>query len=506
MSYRAKLRIAFILLVLLAVSLMFGLTYFHARSMVFAQIQSTVLSIAATASPLVDGESHQQLQEGDDESEIYKNLAKMLRGVRDQQERNDIEVIYVYTMRPADPENPDGDWIYVVDAGEEEEKPLIGDLVEFEAISGEAHALAEGLAAPFVEEAFIQDEFGVFLSAAAPIFDASGDGVAVLGVDIAADDVALKLHQLRIRGLIALAMTIILGVALAVFLSTIATGRLRKVQTGVNLIGKGELETRIEDLGQDEFGQLAEEVNRMASSLQERAVLKDAFAKYVSSDIADRMLKNNEQPALEGTRQKVTILFSDIRGFTALSEELPPEEVVARLNEYFERMVEIVFSNKGTIDKFLGDGLMAVFGAPLEDAEQELHAVKTMIEMEEAASEISANWLIKGQKPLHIGMAVHTGEAIVGNIGSMRRMDYTAIGRTVNISARLEAKTKEYETCGLISEITASALKKDQFDLVELGSAQLRGVSQELKIFTLPQLQRSGTKSGPTLEKMSSAN
>lgn len=493
MSYRSKLRIAFILLVLLAVSLLFGLTYFHARSMVFAQIQSTVLSIAATASPFVDGESHEQLTEGDDDSEIYQKLATMLRGIRDQQQREDIEVIYVYTMRPADPEQTDGGWIYVVDAGEDEDKPLIGDPVEFEAVSGEAHALALGMTAPFVEEEFIQDEYGVFLSAAAPIFDASGKGVAVLGVDVAADEVAMKLQQLRLRALIALGITIVLGIGLAVLLSTAATGRLRKVQVGVNRIGKGELETRIDDLGSDEFGELAEEVNRMASSLQERAVLKDAFAKYVSSDIADRMLKNNELPALEGARQKVTILFSDIRGFTALSEELPPEEVVARLNEYFERMVEIVFSNKGTIDKFLGDGLMAVFGAPLEDAQQEFHAVKTMIEMEEAASEISANWLIKGQKPLHIGMAVHTGEAIVGNIGSMKRMDYTAIGRTVNITARLEAKTKDYRTCGLISESTAQVLKSAEFDLVELEPAQLRGISEELKVFTLPQLQRSNT-------------
>ncbi|MEM1297114.1 MAG: adenylate/guanylate cyclase domain-containing protein, partial [Verrucomicrobiota bacterium] len=269
-----------------------------------------------------------------------------------------------------------------------------------------------------------------------------------------------------------------------------ATRPLQVVREGVLKIADGELDTRISGLAPDEFGQLGDAVNAMARSLQEREMLKEAFARYVSRDVAESIIESNQLPRLEGTRQKVTILFTDIRDFTAWAEDVPPEDVVSQLNEYFTKMVEIVFANKGGIDKFIGDGLMAVFGAPLQDEEQEYHAVKAMIEMEDAARALAANWYVKGKRALQIGMAVHTGTAVVGNIGSEQKMDYTAIGRTVNVAARLEAKTKEVKTCGIVSADTVEAVR-DRFAFESIGSIQLRGVATELEIFTLPELRQS---------------
>lgn len=490
MSHRLKLLIGFVAVVLFTVGLFFSLTWFHAKQMVFERIQSTVLSITIAAAERIDGDLHEQIQPGDEESEAYRTIEAVMREDRDHHRREDVYVEYVYTFRPEDPANPAGNWVYVVDAGEpSEDKPRIGDEFVSEAEKGEQTALAEGLKAPYVEDSFLIDEYGRFLSATAPIRDSSGKAVALLGVDLNASDVEGRLQQLLVKGMIGLGVTIVSGIALALVLSTIATRPLRRVKAGVDAIADGDFETRVTGLPKDEFGALGDAVNQMAKSLREREMLKEAFARYVSRDVADRMLESAELPKLEGARQKITVLFSDIRGFTAWSERVQPEEVVAQLNEYFTRMVDIVFSNRGGIDKFIGDGLMAVFGAPLEDEDQEHHAVKTMLEMHEVACELAANWKIKGQHVFQIGMAVHTGAAVVGNIGSEQKMDYTAVGRTVNVAARLEAHTKKAGVAGLISAETAQAVR-DRFEFESLGNVQLPGVSGELEVFTLPELRR----------------
>ena len=141
------------------------------------------------------------------------------------------------------------------------------------------------------------------------------------------------------------------------------------------------------------------------------------------------------------------------------SETLPPEKVVQLLNEYFESMVEVVFRNSGTLDKFIGDGLMVIFGAPQDDPNQEEHALKAAIEMQAELRKLAAKWKPEGLS-LRIGIGINSGPAIVGNIGSSRRMDYTAVGDTVNLASRLESTTKELGVGILISEYTYNALQR----------------------------------------------
>lgn len=190
---------------------------------------------------------------------------------------------------------------------------------------------------------------------------------------------------------------------------------------------------------------------------QERARL----AKYLSPELAELLSRDGTPLDLGGTRRRATILFSDIRNFTPLAEGAEPEEVVRLLNEYFTEMVSIVFRYGGTLDKFLGDGLMAQFGVPFEQDEPELRATAVAVEMVAAVEALNHRLGIEGRglPPLRIGVGIATGTVVAGNIGSPDRMEYTSIGDTVNFAARLEALNKRLGTSILVSESTAAALR-----------------------------------------------
>jgi adenylate cyclase len=180
----------------------------------------------------------------------------------------------------------------------------------------------------------------------------------------------------------------------------------------------------------------------------------------------------------------MTVLFSDIRGFTTLTERGEPEAIVAMLNEYFTRMVTIVFRHQGTIDKFVGDMVMALFGAPLDDAAHAEHAVEAALDMVDALHELNARWQAQGREPLDIGIGINTGPMIAGNIGSEAIMSYTVIGDAVNLGSRLESLNKQYGTRIIISQTTRAALD-GRYLIRPLGEVVVKGKSEPVAIFEL---------------------
>lgn len=211
---------------------------------------------------------------------------------------------------------------------------------------------------------------------------------------------------------------------------------------------------------------------------------KEAFAKYVSPDVAEEISKNIDDLKVDvGERREVTILFSDIRGFTSLSEKLPPEEVVRRLNVYFGAMVEIVFAHGGTLDKYIGDAIMAFFGAPKSDPEHAAHACLTALEMKRRLEDINREFKKEGIAELKIGVGINTGEVVVGNIGSERRMDYTVIGDHVNLASRLEGLNKNFGTSIIVSEYTRA--RAEGFVVRDLGEVEIRGKEHPVRIYEL---------------------
>jgi len=176
---------------------------------------------------------------------------------------------------------------------------------------------------------------------------------------------------------------------------------------------------------------------RSHEELARRVVERQALERFLSSNIVEKILANPNEIHLGGENQTVTILFSDIRGFTRMSEHMEPHAVVELLNEYFSEMTDLVFESGGTLDKYLGDGIMAVYGAPLPKPDDALRATKTAMEMQRALVALNRDWESRGQQPLRMGVGVNTGPVTAGNIGSARRMDYTVIGDAVNLASRL---------------------------------------------------------------------
>jgi adenylate cyclase len=216
---------------------------------------------------------------------------------------------------------------------------------------------------------------------------------------------------------------------------------------------------------------------------------KTLFGRYVSAPVVEELLRRKEKIELGGVKQEVTILFSDIRGFTAFSEGKPPEVVVARLNEYFTAMTEIIFRHGGTLDKYLGDGLMAIFGAPVEYQDHARRAITAAVEMLERLEKLNQQWQEKGEAVMGIGVGINSGFVVVGNIGSPERMDYTVIGEEVNLASRLEALNKEYKTQVIISERTFRYLNQNGlppgWEWQDIGETKVRGLLEPVKIYTL---------------------
>ena len=194
--------------------------------------------------------------------------------------------------------------------------------------------------------------------------------------------------------------------------------------------------------------------------------IRKMFASYVSPKIVDALVADPEQATLGGVRREVTVLFSDISGFTTLSEKNPPEEVVAMLNEYFSAMTEVIFRWDGTLDKFVGDEILAFWGAPLPQPDHAERAVRCAVEMSERLDRLREKWRREGRLVLDCGIGINSGEVLVGNIGAQgRKMDYTVIGDHVNLGARVEALTRSMGCRILITEFTL----KEISPLVEEG-------------------------------------
>ncbi len=215
---------------------------------------------------------------------------------------------------------------------------------------------------------------------------------------------------------------------------------------------------------------------------REKRKVKRLFGRYVSKDVYDQLLRNPELAVLGGRRRDMTVLFSDIRGFTSVTEKGDPEALVAQLNDYFSRMVEIVFRHGGTVDKFVGDMVMALFGAPVDDPDHGEHAVAAAVDMVRELGALNNRWAAEGLACLDIGIGVNTGEMIAGNIGSAAIMSYTVIGDNVNLGARLESLNKDYRSRIIISDATRARLK-GAYDLRALGEVVVKGKTRPVSIF-----------------------
>ena len=214
----------------------------------------------------------------------------------------------------------------------------------------------------------------------------------------------------------------------------------------------------------------------------EKRRVKGLFGRYVSKDVFKQLLDDPAMAELGGRRREMTVLFSDIRGFTAASEKGTPEDVVLQLNEYFNEMVEVLFRHHGTLDKFVGDMVMGLFGAPVEDPRHADHAVAAAREMTAVLERLNARWRGEGRPTMDIGIGINSGEMIAGNIGASTIMSYTVIGDAVNLGSRIESLNKEYGTRILISQATKDRLTTS-IETRLIGEVKVKGRDRSVVIY-----------------------
>jgi adenylate cyclase len=308
----------------------------------------------------------------------------------------------------------------------------------------------------------------------------SGVPVGALYLGISQKSIETALRQTRNSALAITILMVLVGVLGAVALATVLSRPIFRLVGATRSIAGGDFRVSLPVTSRDEIGTLTESFNQMARSLLEKEMIKRAFTRYVTREVVDEILKDPEKMILSGDRREVTVLFCDIRGFTRLAERLKPEEVVILLNEFYTLMIETTFKHDGTLDKFLGDGVMCIFGAPIARADHALQAVRTAVAMQDAMRELSDRRVAEGRDPIAAGIGVSAGEVVAGTFGTEARMEYTVIGDSVNVAARLESNAKGGQI--LISAQTHERVRED-VAAHSLGKVHVRGKELEIEVF-----------------------
>jgi len=321
---------------------------------------------------------------------------------------------------------------------------------------------------------------GVKLLVALPAFNIiTGVVVSALSTDGQA-----TLRDLGLDILVAVAIAFTTSFYLTLLLARSILGPIRELRDATRAVGEGDLSVRVPVISADETGDLVQSFNAAVMGLEERERLRDAFGSYVDPDVAEQVLHGGA--VLEGEEVEVSVLFLDIRDFTAFAERSDAREVVATLNRLFDEVVPIVIRHGGHPNKFIGDGLLAVFGAP---ERHEDHADRAVAAALEIVEHVRSGWAER----LRVGVGVHSGPVVAGTIGGGGKLEFTVIGDTVNTASRVESLTRETGDDLLITEETCSRLSRELADWEERPAETLPGKSAPVRVRAPKTKARSGT-------------
>lgn len=399
-----------------------------------AELEELAVIVAAG----MDGDAHATFQ--DESARARPAFARATQLLRYASEKSAL-VYYATTCAP----DADGFWRYVVDGDRDAPYPVGFPI--FDGVSERDRAF-EGrvLYVPG-----LLDESGRWDTVLAPI--RANDGTVVGLVELIADADRSDLVLLgRFRRTVGqFAFGVLAALALAFGFGRLLSRDLGALVRAAERVAGGFLDTRIEVRSRDEIGLLADRFNRMVEGLREREFIRETFGRFVNRDVVSQILEDRSRLALGGESRVVTVLMSDLRGFTALGEELGPERMVSLLNAYLARMTDVVESFEGNVAELLGDGLVVLFGAPLRHDDDARRAVSCAVAMHHALIRFNEE---QGRR-LQMGIGIDTGTVIAGNIGDERHMKYGVVGAAINVAARLESFTLGNQI--LVSEATRQA-------------------------------------------------
>jgi len=290
----------------------------------------------------------------------------------------------------------------------------------------------------------------------------------------------LALTSLLILGIVLIATFLVAG-----WLSSKVTRPINAMKTHAEKIAHGDLESELEVKSDDEIGELAQSINQMVRGLRDRESIKQTIGRAVSPEVFEAIMSLDEKPFLHGEQLEVTILVGDFRGFTSASERMRPEELIGFLNSYFSRFVDVIYENGGTLDKYLGDGIMVVFGAPVSQKDHADRALTSALEILRIVDTFNEERLKDGRDLLNYGIGLNSGKVVAGRIGTKNRFDYTVIGDSVNLAFRTQELCKKMESRLLLTENTKEALTEMAPPMEFAGTVAVRGRKGVTNLFTV---------------------
>ncbi|MES3006272.1 MAG: adenylate/guanylate cyclase domain-containing protein [Pseudomonadota bacterium] len=322
-----------------------------------------------------------------------------------------------------------------------------------------------------------EGEYGTLMR---PLYGQSGDELQIVAVIQKSYNENMENVQAFQRVLLQFYLVVLAVSLLAVILLARSVTRpLVDLARRVRRIESGDFGQAVQVSGRDEIGELASSVNNMARGLAEKEKVRDLLGKVVSQEIAEELLSKTIE--LGGEEKVVTVLFADIKGFTSLCENTAPEAVLTLLNSYLSEITSVIERNQGVVDKYTGDSVMALFGAPLTRGNDAQNAVRTALAMQQAMVALNQRNRAAGMAEMEAGIGVHTGLVVAGNLGSQNRLNYTVIGDSVNLSARLEGLTRKYHVDNIVSETTRHSATN--FVYRELDLVRVAGKREPVRIY-----------------------
>jgi adenylate cyclase len=480
MTYRLKLFLLLFALVTASSGFLAYVNYLDCQRLLRTEIHRKVRAVAGTTAYLIDpsfASAAESVAYSGERDPQYQRLLALLRGIRDANRRDDVWVDRIFLLVPA-LANPQA-VVYAIDTEARfayAHRP--GDVYK-----QDGQPVLIGLAGIDQRSRNLAGFQAGYTTAFAPVMDSTGRIRAELGV-IALPSPSTTLGATGRAMALPFAAILLLTFAAAAILSHQVTRPLYSLRGSIDAIARGDFDGHATANSTAEFTEMAAAINAMAAGLRERDRIKSAFSGYISRQMMEMIISKGELPGLKGERRRITVLFSDIRNFTAMAEGMRPEEVVEMLSEFFSRMVDVIIRNHGTIDKFLGDGMMVIFGAPLDDPYQEEHAVTAAVEMQRELEALCSRWEAEGRRGFKMGIGINSGSAVVGNIGSQEHMEYTAIGDTVNLAARLESATKDLQVDIIVSEHTYDSVRP-LFKWNPIGPISVKGRLEPVQAYAV---------------------
>ncbi|MEY3013646.1 MAG: hypothetical protein RIT45_2381 [Pseudomonadota bacterium] len=423
-------------------------------------LQQRIVTTAATLAQAIDPADITALRTPADKgSPAFRRVEALLARVT----ATDPEMRNLYVLRTT--EQP-GDLVFAIDHDRDrpDDTAAIGSHYD----ASRFPKMMAGLKGPSVEDEISVDEWGPSLAGWVPLRDAAGATIGLVGIDVLGRRVdAARARVLQVSVGVSVLALLLLGLA-AMLVGRNVREPLGRMIAATGRIAGGDLDTRLQLERADEFGVVGRHFDTMAAGLEEREYIRDTFGRYVSEEVARSLLADRRQTRLGGEVRDVTVLFSDLRGYSTISEQLAPTEVVDLLNRYLGAMNEVIDAHDGVVIEFLGDAILAVFGAPgdvPDHAARAVHCADAMAQRLAALNEeweregLASRWQQVGLQRLAQRVGVHSGEVVAGNLGSRKRAKYAIIGDTVNVAARLEQLNKEL---GSDPDATSALLFSDE--------------------------------------------